>query len=143
MMDNFPFKESQYDYDYILDGAGYKVSKDHETHVTFSKPVQIDNEHADKFKLIDAVIEVSRPKILSKSGRYDICSPYRIEFLFSAFPLHAIRRLQWNTFPGKNLVVLDTMIKVAEAEAKICAYNFMETDIQIIKKFEEIDKIDK
>lgn len=140
MMENFPFKDSPIDFDNILEKNGYKISKDHETYVVFSKPFQIENEHSDKFKLVDAVIEVSRPKVLSKSNRYDICSPYRITFIFGAFPLHSVRRLHWDTFPGEIPDVFQTMLKVAEAEAKICAYNFMETDTQIIKKFEEIDK---
>ena len=136
-MENFLFNGSQLDFDYVLDKNGYKVSKDHETYIVFSKKIEIKNKHSGDFKLIDSCIEVSRARILPKNGRYNISSPYRITFIFSAFPLHAIRRLQWDTFPGDIPDVLNAMLKVAEAEAKICAFNFMETDIQIMRKFNE------
>jgi hypothetical protein len=137
-MSNFPFKGSPLDFDYILEDNGYKMSKDYETYVVFSKPIKINNNISEKPETekskVDAFIEVSRVKILSKNNRYAICSPYRITFLFSSFPLYAIRRLQWDTFPGEAPAVFDAILKVAEAESKICAYNFMETDIQITEK---------
>ena len=49
--------------------------------------------------------------------------------------------MQWDTFPGEIPNVLDAMLKIAEAEARICAYNFMETDTQIIQKLKEFDEI--
>ena len=144
-MENFLFKESKYDFDHILEQAGYKVTKDYETSVTFSKQIEVSNDHSSQFKSIAPFsIEVTRPTILNANGKarvYEICSPYRITFIFGVIPLHSIRRMQWDTFPGEIPNVLDAMLKIAEAEARICAYNFMETDTQIIQKLKEFDEI--
>ena len=140
-MENFLFKESALDFDYILEKNEYKVTKDYETYVLFSKNIKIENKHSDKLKSIDQFcIEVSRAKVLPKSGKYSICSPYSITFIYGVMPLHAIRRIKWDTFPGDISDVLDAILKIVEAEAKICAYNFMETDIQIMQRFSENEK---
>ena len=145
IMENFLFRESKYDFDHILEQAGYKVTKDYETSVTFSKQIEVSNDHSSQFKSIEPFsIEVTRPKILNANGKgrvYEICSPYRITFVFGVVPLYAIRRMQWDTFPGEMPDVFDTILKIAEAEAKICAYNFMETDTQIIQKLKEFNEI--
>jgi hypothetical protein len=129
-MKKYQFKKSEYDFDYILEKNGFAI-KEHEEYVVFSKKVDLDNDLLPNFDSVKANIEIARMKILDDSFRCDLFSPYVINFRFSAFPLYANRIVSWNTFPGNSPEILQNMIKIAEAEAKICAYNFMQTDIQI------------
>ncbi len=140
-MENFPFKESKYDFDHILIESGYKITKEYENSITFSKCIEVDNDHSNKFSPIEPFcIHVTRPKVLSTRVKYDLRGPYSIVFVYGVIPLHAIRRIQWDTFPGELPDVLRVMLKVAEAEAEICTYNFMETDHQVIESFHKHKK---
>lgn len=133
-MAKFQFKKSKYDFDYILEKNGFVISKDHEEVLFFSKNVEIDNDLLKSFNSVKAKIDISRMKILSDDFKYELFSPYVIHFRFQAFPLYTERVITWNTFPGEHPEVLETILKIVEAEAKICAYNFMQTDVQITEK---------
>jgi hypothetical protein len=134
-MENFLFKESQYDFDAVLLDAGYKATKSFEDFVTFSKKLDIKNEYSDKFKeIFPFEINITRPTKLRGDVKYENGSPYNLTFQFCVEPMHAIRRVQWDTFPGDSPIILDTIIKIVEAEAESCVFSFMKTSAILMEK---------
>ena len=134
-MENFLFKDSQFDYDTVLLDAGYRVTKNFEESVTFSKKLDIKNEYSDKFKeIFPFEINITRPVKLRGDVKYENGSPYLLTFQFCVEPMHAIRRVQWDTFPGDSPIILDTMIKIVEAEAESCVFSFMKTSAVLMEK---------
>jgi hypothetical protein len=134
---NFQFKDSKYDFDQVLKDAGYKA-KIYEEATTFIKELDIKNEFSDKFTPIKPfTVVVTRPNVLEEGAKYENGSPYIFSFLFCVSPMHAIRRVQWDTFPGDEAMILDTMIKIVESEAESCCTSFMHTGDVLIKSIKK------
>ena len=130
---SFQFKDSKYDFDQVLKDAGYKAKIYEETTV-FIKELDIKNDFSDSFKPIKPFkVVVTRPNVLQDDVKYENGSPYRFSFLFCVAPMHAIRRIQWDTFPGDDAKILDTMIKIVESESETCSTAFMHTGDVLMK----------
>lgn len=134
--DYYLFKDSAYDFDEVLEKKGFTVKQDMEQQIIFEKqfmPRREFDPNVIQAANLNFKINVTRPKMLWKNGKYDLISPYFITFVYATKPLLMIRRIQWDTFPGYAKEVLDEALDQCEAEAEAILTMLLDVDTQALK----------
>lgn len=135
--DNYLFKDSKYDFDKVLEEMGYTISGETESQVIFTKAINPHTELSLNGVQPDNgsfLLRVTRNKQLWKHGRYDICSPYAVAFMFEVKPLIMCRRFMWDTFSGDNADILRGALGQIEGEAESILTMLIQVDNDILKK---------
>lgn len=131
--DQYLFKGSPFDFDTILLQNGYKIIADRENDVIFEKeikPLTEPDSNGVKPGTTDGKFKINiiRPTMLLKHGKYAVCSPYAVNYIFNVIPQLMIRRIQWDTFPGDHPDTLIAAVKQCESEAEAILTMFIEMD---------------
>lgn len=146
-MRNFPFKESEYDFDDVLIERGFTLKQDREEYLIYSKPINVVNtnliEHKDKTDFIlknnknrldktnPFELEVSHPKVLNSVAKYYLYGPYEITATYFINPNYALRQMMWKMFPGNKKEFLEETIDIAEQEAKMMYSICVNSDLKL------------
>lgn len=147
-MQNFPFKESEFDFDDLLIEKGFKLIFDREDYLIYSKDLSINTdsskEHESKFNYCNPLrLEISHPKILNSVAKYYLYGPYEIMAVYFTNPNYMYRQMTWKMFPGSKRELLSEMIDVAEKEAINMYSACIKTDLHNINIEEMNERIKK